>query len=299
VWGDGGKGIITDFPVHDEAQTVSLHVYDYDFGTSDDLIGYASPVNARELAQNSEKQSVELLKADGEAGGGSVSISATLLSLLPAGSAKPESLGDGASEAFLSAKMLTIKGIALGAAYPFTVKLQVVKPDAKKGAADIVLVEDCTKPSHPKEAKQLAEAYKEIAKHLAEKNTKAVEIAEILEVSENEVKDFLADTHFKDDADKKANAAKRHQEEPERLNTAKPRFDEALQQLLPSGSVDNVTSMVLTISDKNKKTVGTARVAMKDLLDTPKSELNGPFSTDVPGLDVIGSIRLRWLGKRA
>jgi len=101
---------------------------------------------------------------------------------------------------------------------------------------------------------------------------------------------------------KKANAAKRQQEKLERLSTAKPCFDEALQNLLPSGSVDPHNSLVLTISDKNKKTVGTVTLSMQALMLAPKSELRGPFSTDVPGLDVIqliGSIRLRWLGKHA
>jgi len=287
VWGDG-KGITSDFPVHNEFQVLSIKVYDYDFGTSDDFIGVAPRMDLRSLVQNGEPQTLELLKADGGTGGGSLSISASKLALTLERPKK--AILAGPSEAHLSAKMLTIKGLATGAAYPFKVRVQITGP----GAEDAALVEGSTESSDPKEQKVLAEAYQEIAKNLSVKGSSAEEIAEILEVGVNQVKNYL----FEVDGDEQKSQKlieERQREELESANVHKPRFDEALQLLLPCDSVKDTNVVVLTIFDKKQHALATARVPLSDVLGAPSLELQGPFTTDSEIVQVVGSLRLRWL----
>merc|ERR1719272_199147 len=286
VWGDK-NGITSDFPVHDGSQALSIKVFDYDFGTSDDLIGVAKRLESRTLVQNGKPQNVELLKADGEAGGGSLSISASKLALTITRPKKAIPVGP--SEAHLSAKMLTIKGLPTGAAYPFKVRVQICGPEA----GDAALVEDCTQPSHPQEQKQLAEAYQEIARNLSAKGSSAEDIAEVLEVGVKQVKSYLLTVD--DDAVRQKLIKEQQQEELESSNVHQPRFDEALQLLLPCDSVKDTNVVVFTILDKKQKALATARVPLADVLKAPSLELKGPFTTDSEAVQVVGSLRLRWL----
>jgi len=299
VWG-GGKGIAADLPVHDVKQAISLTVFDDDLCTADDLIGSSARLEACSLAQDGNCQAIELNTAKGEPGGGSLSISANLLSLVLK---KPEQplATPGPSEAYLSTKISTIRGLALGAQYPFKVRLQVVRSGVN-GAEDTMLAESCTQLSHPKVQKELAEAYQEIARNLAEKGNSAEDIAEILMVGIPEVKNYLQEVA--DEDGKHEQGKTREQEQLARLSVKQPRFDEALQLLLPCDSVDSLTVLVLTILDKKQATIGTARIPMPRVMDTANSELQGPFGTDAAGLSVeneakgvsvVGSFRLRWL----
>lgn len=282
VWGDGA-GLTSDFPVHDGSQSLSLKVFDYDFGTSDDLIGVAQRLEARSLVQDGKPQTVQLQKANGESGGGSLSISASKLALSLTRPTQAIPLGP--SEAHLHAKMLTIKGLAADAAYPFKVRVQIAGP----GDKDAALVEESTQPSHPQEQKQLAEAYQEIARNLSAKGSSPEEIAEILEVGVKQVKSYLLTV---DDDKLKQQLLK---EQLEIASVSRPRFDEALQLLLPCDSVKDTNFVVLTIFDKKQKQLGVARVPLKDVLSAPSLELKGPFTTDSNDVQVVGSLRLRWL----
>jgi len=282
VWGDGA-GLTSDFPVHDGSQALSLKVFDYDFGTSDDVIGVAQRLEVRSLVQDGKPQTVQLQKANGESGGGSLSISASKLAL---SLTRPtQAIPSGPSEAHLHAKMLTIKGLAADAAYPFKVCVQIAGP----GEKDAALVEDSTQPSHPQEQKQLAEAYQEIARNLSAKGTSPEEIADILEVGVKQVKSYLLTV---DDDKLKQQLLK---EQLEIASVSRPRFDEALQLLLPCDSVKDTNFVVLTIFDKKQKQLGVARVPLKDVLSAPSLELKGPFTTDSNDVQVVGSLRLRWL----
>lgn len=297
VWGDG-QGVSTDLPLHDGAQVVTLKVFDEDFLQSDDLIGMSARLQARELAQNGEPQTVELLKANGEAGGGSLSITARLLSLVPTRPGKPIAPA-GPSEAHLSAKLLNIKGLPTGAAYPFKVSVQVVRPaDGSAKAKDVVLAEEFTQPSHPMVQKQLAAAFQDIAKHLSKKGKGNEEIAEILEVSIPEVQSFLQTCDESDDAAKAKQVKARQKDELERLNVKKPFFDEVVDVLLPCDSVQDLSVLVLTILDKKQKTIATARMPMSKLIAAENLTIDGikvPFATDVPEIRLFGSLRLLWL----
>lgn len=220
----------------------------------------------------------------------------------------------------MSVKLSTIRGLELGTAYPFKVRAQVVGPDPN-GAQDLkkksllsrlgigswksdstehVFAEACTKDSHAKVEKELAEAYQGIAIKLAEKGDSARDIAGALEVSVAEVEHFLQKR--KAEHDGQAHAKERQAKELERLSVKQPQFDEVLQLLLPWGPTsmgdyavheDNVVA--LTIIDKNQKVLGTAKTSMKDLLAAPDFQIEGSFKTDVDGIEVFGRLRLRWL----
>jgi len=319
TWGDG-NGLTTDFLVHDDYQTLSLKVFDYDFGTSDDLIGVAAKAEIHTLVESEKPQAVDLLKSNGEAGGGSLSISAHFFSL---SSTRPPPMEvvphSRPSQAYLSVRLATIKGLQEGAAYPFKVSAQVLGPDqngteSKQGsflnrigigsqkleAKGQVFAEACSQASHAKQPKELAEAYQAIAINLAEKGSSEIDIADVLEVGVPEVKHFLQ--HHKEEHDDLAHAKERQAKELERLSVKQPRFDEVLQLLLPWGPMskgdyavheDNVVA--LTITDKNQKVLGTAKTSMKDLLEAPDFQIEGLFNTDATGIDVFGRLRLRWL----
>lgn len=209
-WGEGA-GLTVDFPVHDDCQVLSLKVFDYDFGTADDLIGMVKSPDVRDLVRaGTGKQPLQLMKEDGESGGGSLTISACLLTLATEEPSQPLAVS-GPSEAHLSAKVLNVKGLKEGSEYPFKVRVQLVKsegdslpagmpsvqqakkkstgasfdvatkkpPSAKLKPSKTValggsikmktLAEATTNNSHPKEQKDLNEAFKDIAKRLYER----------------------------------------------------------------------------------------------------------------------------------
>lgn len=316
-WGEG-QGLTVDFPVHDNCQALSLKVLDYDFGSADDLIGMAKTGGVRDLvAGGSKKQTVPLLKEDGEAGGGSLTISAALLTFAEARPRKALAVA-GPSEAHLSAKIMTIKGLRDGSDYPFKVRIQVVRSDAEGGTAAAssstvakkaakpklkasksltfgsapktpALAEGTTNASHPKEQKQLADALQGIAKQLNQKGMSTEEVANILDVAPPQVEQFLGS--FKD-----AVKAKEQQEAQQKfLNVRDPLFEEVVQILLPCGSVDASSILEMVIVDKREKVLATAPVPMPLLLAAPELSLEGPFITDVVDVEVVGSLHLRWL----
>lgn len=315
-WGDG-EGLTADFLVHSDCQVLSLKVFDHDFASADDLIGIAKSVDVRDLVKRGGKQAVELLKDSGEQGGGKLFVSATLLSLSPAVCMVP--LPPGPSEAFLSVKLLTLQGLEDGAEYPFKVRVQVTVPSsdsqvsgranapAKRAAfartasaklrasksltfgtpANNALAEGTTGPSHAQAQKELAEALRGIATTLSQKGHSAEDIADILGVGTRQVELFL-DTLF--------GHGKEHEQAYQAwLSTRHPRFDEVVQILLPHGAADPLANLELAILDKRLKTLATARLPMEQLVEAKERQLEGPFSTDVEGVEIVGSLKLRWL----
>jgi len=308
VWGDS-SGLTVDFPVHDDDQSLILKVYDYDFGLADDLIGMTLNTQTRVkdlVASGVGKMEVKLMKADESPGGGSLTISATFLSLANIQPSKPLSAG-GPSEAHLSAKILTVTGLNENSEYPFKVLVRVAHStdDAPKNAASAkttssksgptstpkasILAEGATAASHPKERKQLAEALQGIAKNLSQRQKlDAKDIAEILDVGPRQVEQFL--TSFGEGQSKE-----QQQAEQEYVNVHHPMFDEVVQLLLPCGSVDELAIIELAVVDKRDQVLATARVSMPQVWEAPQLRLEGPFETDVEGIEVVGSLCLRWL----
>jgi len=319
VWGDE-NGITTDFLVHDDYQTFSIKVYDQDFGTSDDLIGVLEPLALHTLVEDSSQkpQTLDLLKSNGEPGGGSITISAVFLQFSNERPVAPLPT-PGPTEACLSVRLLTIKGLELGAAHPFKVQVQVssssttsassssttAKDRIMKVASRVlgtsnaprsteqIFAEGCSQPSHPKEQKQLADAYKGIAINLKEKGTRPKEIAEILEVGVHEVVNYLHEVGEKQED--QMLAKERHEAQVERLSVKQPRFDEVLQLLVPSQALSDGCVVIMSILDKRQKIIATSKVPMQDLLVADGFQLEGSFATDNEGVDMFGRLRLSWL----
>lgn len=307
VWGDSA-GLTVDFPVHDDDQALILKVFDYDFGTADDLIGVAKNAVVKDLMESGTgKQQLNLLQADGSPGGGTVTIAVTWMKLEASKPTAPLSVA-GPSEAHLSAKVLTIRGLQDHSEYPFKVLINVVSEEAPAtktasaktrslrsfsltsgGTKSNVLADGSTAPSRPKEQKQLAEALQGIAQNLADKSLGPTEIAEILDVGPKQVEAFLSTLPGND------KSVATEQADLEDRNIRNPVFDEVVQFLLPCCTVDDAASVELVVSDKRQKVLATARIPMSSLLEAPKRLLEGPFETDADGIEVIGSLQLRWL----
>jgi len=315
VWGEG-EGLTFDFPVHDDCQELSVKVFDYDFASADDLIGVATKQDVKTLIGRKGKQQLALLQENGDAGAGSLNISASFLQLAhkkPATPLPPLC----PSQAHLSVKVFTVTGLQSGAEYPFKVRIQVVKPavgsnsiasqsdsyksnGSKKilkksksmtpaGTEGTVLVEELTNASHPKEQKELAEALRGVALHLHEKMDSTKEIAEILDVSEKQVELFFE----AQGEDKKA--LKAHEEAiKEKMNIQHPRFDEVVQMLLPAEACEEASVVEIAVLDKRQKIVGTATIQMQQLQQA--EDLEGPFRCqDTENVEVVAKAMLRWL----
>jgi hypothetical protein len=325
-WGSPEEGLTFDLPVHDDCQEVSLKVYDYDFASADDLIGIARQVEVQTLILKKEKQTLPLMKENGEEGAGSLTISASFLNLVTTKPTAPLKI-KGPSQAHLSVKVFTITGLESGSEYPFKVRIQVIMPDsdsshnsfdstrtepspepslskeiAKKnvkksksmepsGTQGKVLVEETTSASQPKQQKELAEALRGVALHLSDKINDTKEIAEILDVGETQVQQFL-ERH--DGKDKKTIKA---QEEAmkQRMSVQNPRLDEVVQMLLPVGACDPLSVVELAVIDKRQKILGTAKINMPQLLNAKDLQCEGPFQCDVAGVEVVAKAQLRWL----
>lgn len=135
VWGDG-QGLTVDFPVHDNAQALTLKVYDSDFVKSDDLIGIAPSVHIQELivAGPAARHDIMLLRAGGDAGGGTLRISASMLRLCQERPVRP--FPAGCSVAHVSVKLLSLHGLPLGSEYPFRVRARVLSGCSESAIVD-------------------------------------------------------------------------------------------------------------------------------------------------------------------
>jgi len=128
TWGNDGTGLAVDFPVHFESQQLHLRVFDWDFSSSDDLIGVAKSLDINELLSASRgpgraiNTEVPLLSAAGEPGAGKLVVSAEWLELR---TLRPEPPLQGPSVAHLSAKILHATGIPGGMDSPFHVRLRI------------------------------------------------------------------------------------------------------------------------------------------------------------------------------
>jgi hypothetical protein len=312
VWGDG-QGLTVDFPVHDHDQCISIKVFDEDFASADDLIGIAKRVKIKDLVQAPQcKQVMELFQQNGEPGAGNLTVSVRLHSLTMD---RPSVALPAPSEAHLSVKIRSVKGLRLGAEFPFKVRVQVRHSEDNRGARksnsnDLVenkkntkpilqrsnstltkegiCAESVTKDSAPKEQKQLGEALQGIATKLAQKGNPADEIANILDVELPLVEHFLESL---DETQDKSKAKDMEQAAAQR----KPCFDEVLQMLLPIGTCDQFNWVELAVLDKRKKAIATAKIPMSQILAADGFHVNGPFQTDDKDVKIKGDLHLRWL----
>jgi len=328
VWG-GAEGVTVDFPVHDACQKLTVKVFDYDFGTSDDLIGIANGIDIRDLtsAESSGTTEIPLFTANGELGAGSLTVSAWLLKLKDhrPQESSPEGRPAGPSSAHLSFKALTLRGLDLASESPFKLRLRVMseaqqleaakvgrsrsssfallkKPQAPQRSSTLGLpsgeqsrgpamqVEVLSGASTPRPQKELAEALQNICRALAQKGHDTQDIADILDVSPKQVKNFLLSQQQSEESKKALKEATDIQQA--RSAVRKPVFEEVLQTLVPLGCEKG--HVELTILDKHCKALGTACIEMKTLWEAPGLCLEGPFITDT-NVEVIGRLRLHCL----
>jgi len=150
------------------------------------------------------------------------------------------------------------------------------------------MVEGTTNASHPQEQKQLSETLQGIAKGLSDKGLDSTEIAELLDVGPKQVEHFMKT--LDPEKLKEYQAA-----QLEFVSVRQPLFEEVVQMLLPCGCSDDLASVELAILDKRQKVLATSRVTMPNLLDAPNLKMEGPFATDVEGVDLVGEMMFRWL----
>merc|ERR1712007_35095 len=123
-------GLTTSFMVHDDGQCLHIRVFDSDFAFSDDRIGHTA-INVGDL-QKEGKQKLKLRKDDGQEGGGTITISAEILSL-----STERNHGDEAMiTAILFVKLITVGGLDPSSLYPFRVRVRVFhRNDSKEPLA--------------------------------------------------------------------------------------------------------------------------------------------------------------------
>jgi len=173
TWGNDGTGLAVDFPVHCESQQLHLKVFDWDFTSSDDLIGVAKSLDSNELLTacrgtggiiNTE---VPLLSAAGKPGAGNLVVSAEWLELR---TLRPEPPLQGPSVAHLSAKILRATGIPGGMDSPFYVRLRVTASDTTASATPAgarVEVEDTNREDNSDQLQQQPSLLGTMAKGIA------------------------------------------------------------------------------------------------------------------------------------
>eukprot|EP00928_Gymnodinium_smaydae_P042621 TRINITY_DN28670_c0_g1_i1.p1 TRINITY_DN28670_c0_g1~~TRINITY_DN28670_c0_g1_i1.p1 ORF type:complete len:799 (+),score=157.84 TRINITY_DN28670_c0_g1_i1:40-2397(+) len=317
VWG-GDEGLVLDLPVHDDCQLFSLKVFDHEVVQSDDLLGEIQRVKVRELMTKSfeEGSKIELpllndkCKDSDAKNPARITVSAEYLKL---SANRDRAKMRGPTVAHLSVKVLTVRGMGLkpdgihseeGAKvltseFPFRLRVQLHsrRPQTQKTGSWIpfgksaktgpppadLLGEATSNKSKPQCEKELAKTLQGICLQLHSRGHTAAEVADILDVSQQQVQTFLKN-HDASSAEKAHDYARR--------SVWTPRFDEVVQLLLPS--VNEAAVVELSVLDKNGKSLGSAHVPMEQILEQPDFSIEGPFFTDTQ-LEVVGKLWLHWL----
>mmetsp|Transcript_67084 Transcript_67084/g.216348 ORF Transcript_67084/g.216348 Transcript_67084/m.216348 type:complete len:771 (-) Transcript_67084:70-2382(-) len=329
VWG-GEDGVTVDFLVHNTCQALSLKVFDYDFGSSDDLIGVAHPMHVSSLyhGKSAKQHEVELHTATTGASAGKLSFSARLLSLT---SERPTAQLQGPSVAHLSAKILSASGLSSTAEYPFTVRVRLLAAgDTAGGGQAAGGGHEPSSASEPARGRSenLAQQSSRLSYRssrstllggslnravLAEGATTASvpqpqqQLAEALgkvcialadrgtaapQISEILDVEQRQVEHFLASQQDPAEAEKAARTAAlERAATA-PTFNHVLQMLLPA--VEELGAVEIALLDKRKKSVAAVEVPMLKILGAASMRLEGPFQLSA-GVTVLGNLWLKWL----
>jgi len=286
-WG----GLGADFVVHDHDQVLSLRVFDSDSSQDQDLLGYANPVDVHELTEKGPESTLtlELLKPDSSGTNGMVTFSTHFLR--PA----TEWNEGGSDMALLSVKLITVRGLDLTAQYPFKLGVQVL--DAATQAAHGVVVETTSKASRTLSLSWLTEPLKRSCLQLSQLGHTPQVIADVLGVDVSQVEDCMTEDTLKPPSstitkeDKRANKDTKETQKA-RLGVKYPLFEEILHLLIPI--CKSTHRVKLTLLDKKGKSLGETSVSMQSVFECQNLKLYGPFYLN-PNVEVVGSIRLRWL----
>lgn len=274
-WGTDNEGLTTSFMVHDDSQCLHIRVFDSDFAFSDDRIGHTT-IKLGNL-QKGGKQKLKLRKDDGQEGGGTITISAKILSL----SAEGNRGDDAMITAILFVKLITVGGLDPSSLYPFRVRVRVFHPNDSKEP----LAECTSKSGQTPINTKLSLPVKRTCIALSEAGWDAMSIADVVDVNVVHVEDFLCCLR-----DKK----KEHSEElaqDARMSVKQPHFEEILQLLVPATQPNDEVEIALL--DANSTIIGRAKLSIAQICDSKNLTVHGPFQTDT-GARIYGNVRLRW-----
>jgi len=307
TWGSS-DGITVDFYVHNHGQELKIKVFDYDFGSADDLIGIATPMDFDETRRRGLgcKASINLLKPTGEpgkfaTGGGQLTVMIQHLELCttrPEASSLTSKTTDAPSVAHISAKVLRVGGLPDDAQPPFKVRVRILSDNGPT-----TIIEDSTNVGFPQPVQQLAcsvdakrEALHSVCASLLNRGYSIEKAAEILDLQETQVHSYLASKSGAEKVEEamRATALAKLTAAAERA----PCFDEVLQMLVPRLG-DRLDELIeLAVIDSKQHCHGFVRASMAELIGAPGSCMQIPASNTVQGkepLVITGDLLFRWL----
>lgn len=333
VWGESGKGLCFDFPVHNEDQILFLKVFDSDFASADDLIGVGEKLDVSHLRdRHNETFDLKLtLPEEDDRDAGSISVNTRCLSLVEARPPSPsEGKVAGISVAHISMKILSVTGLSHDGHPPYTMRMRVLgthdhaaHPRLRKSSlsglpaegggwslfrraatgnlaghsvAEDVLAEDSTRLSAPQPEAQLAEALQSICMSLASGKGGT-------QHTPDEIADIVQVPRRQVEnflsANKSAGGvAKAQKEATESRATTNPVFNEVLHSLL--SDVPELGVLEFCVLQKKSQVIATGVIRLRDLMRAEKLHIDGPFRLSLGAeegsqAEVIGSAWLRWL----
>jgi len=310
VWGEEGKGLVVDFLVHSERQALSLKVFDYDFGSSDDLIGVAEPLGVDALKGTAGKSDealqheLPLTASSGDAGAGKLCLTTEVLALT---SDRARARMEGPSVGHLSVKLLRVTGLGSKAEFPFKVRIRVLGAEAPVEAepsgasrrflraASRELTNLAKGRPTLKEGKtvQLGSSSRQVVaesvsaastppseKQLAEALQSAcAELAARGDTTEEIARVLGVDAHqvqaFLTSRGNPSEADRVAREAAAQRAASRPHFGEVVQLLLPM--FEDCGIVELALLDKRQHVLGTAELPMQQFLGEEDLRLEGPF----------------------
>lgn len=333
VWGEDGKGLSVDFPVHNDHQILFLKLFDSDFGSADDLIGLGQRFDVAHLRdRHNETFDLKLtLPEEDNKDAGYLSINTRCLSLVetrPSGG--PVGGDSGCSVAHVSMKLLSVTGLSHEGHPPYTMRMRILgthehaaHPTLHRGATaamggaggkrgmlkkmatgnlgsshvvEDVLAEASTQPSVPQPEAQLAEALQSICVSLASGKGSGKEH------TSEEIADILQVNKRQVEnflaAKCSASAAKAQKEAQESRAATNPVFNEVLQSLLTD--VPDLGIVEVCVMQKKNQVLATGVIHIRDILRAEGLRVDGPIrlshgAEEGSVAELIGSVWLRWL----
>jgi len=290
VWGEDGKGITFELPIHSPSQFVKFEVFDADIASSDDLIGTRSGVELMGLLNQDgsawREVPLQLLDASGNPTAGTLFVSGRLLQL----TSVPRPLNavplGGSAGAYLAIKILEIQNLPSTGLYPYKVRATVGEQTSTTHGSFSTNV-------------GMSAVLERVCMEQLKAGQPPALVARALGLSEAEVEQValkLGLNHHDSDiqAIVRKSVAKRH--------AMNPHFEEKLQLLIPDPAAPGTTTFVkLELLDKAGSVIGSAEISFAEVLRAPDLRLVGMIPLEsgkamLPaGADLLGSLQLRFL----
>jgi len=256
-------GNCQDYLVFAREQLLNIQLFDEDLGGQSDSLGRVVPFPLARIFEEGPELTLPLT-GDGDVNSGSsVTIRGEWLDLR-FGPCDGVEATAGPSQLVVGIAIREVTGLGVDAAYPFIVKARLAAGDSDKGAQ-----EKETLPSVPF-ARQYAVAARlqKIVKKLNSKGMTTEDIADVTDLHEVAVKEFLEGT---------AADSKNVQASADRAATL-PQFKKILYFLVPSeGPEARAWTLHLELQDKKQRSLGSTDISVGDVLDAESGMLNGPW----------------------